>query len=176
MSHSAAFFQSMLADFRCLPDYTLDHRIYLAADYGVPQMRERIFIIGMKEPKVFRPPLAMPTHMSAQEALQDLEERPEDRGISHIWSRAKLSPGQGSRKLTAHLPSSTIRAESHGNQQWHYYLPRRISLREAVRLQSFPDDFVFPGGMRESERQIGNAVPPVLMWHIAKALYDQLHT
>ncbi len=47
---------------------------------------------------------------------------------------------------------------------------RRISLRKAARLQSFPDDFDFVCAMRATERQIGNAVPAVLAWHIAKAV------
>ena len=45
-----------------------------------------------------------------------------------------------------------------------------ISMREAARIQSFPDDFIFDAKLRETERQIGNAVPPVLAWHIAKAI------
>jgi DNA (cytosine-5)-methyltransferase 1 len=49
-------------------------------------------------------------------------------------------------------------------------LPRRISMREAARIQSFPDSFHFPSKLRETERQIGNAVPPVLAWHVAKAV------
>jgi len=46
-------------------------------------------------------------------------------------------------------------------------------LREQARFQSFPDGFRFPCAMRETERQIGNAVPPVLAWHIAKAVEGQ---
>ena len=64
----------------------------------------------------------------------------------------------------------TIRAECHGNIQWHYKLDRRISMREAARIQSFPDNFIFQSKLRETERQVGNAVPPVLAWHIARAL------
>ena len=67
-----------------------------------------------------------------------------------------------------------MRAEHHGNVQWHYSLPRRISLREQAHFQSFPDNFVFPCGMRETERQIGNAVPPVMAWHIAGAIQEQV--
>ena len=43
-------------------------------------------------------------------------------------------------------------------------------MREAARIQSFPDSFTFPCGIRETERQIGNAVPPVLAWHVAMAV------
>ena len=74
----------------------------------------------------------------------------------------------------ADRPGYTIRAECHGNIQFHYSQPRRISMREAARIQSFPDNFIFPCGIRETERQIGNAVPPVLAWHVAKALLKVL--
>ena len=43
-------------------------------------------------------------------------------------------------------------------------------MREAARIQSFPDSFKFPCGLRETERQIGNAVPPVLAWRIANSV------
>ncbi|GHV51719.1 hypothetical protein FACS1894168_3950 [Deltaproteobacteria bacterium] len=43
-------------------------------------------------------------------------------------------------------------------------------MREAARIQSFPDCFRFPSKLRETERQIGNAVPPVLAWYVAKAV------
>ena len=43
-------------------------------------------------------------------------------------------------------------------------------MRDAARIQSFPDSFVFVGGLRETERQIGNAVPPVGVHETAKAL------
>lgn len=53
-------------------------------------------------------------------------------------------------------------------------LYRRFTPREAARIQSFPEDFEFAGSEGDAYRQIGNAVPPVLFWHIAKALSDQL--
>lgn len=51
---------------------------------------------------------------------------------------------------------------------------RTISVREAARLQSFPDDFVFAGNMREQYVQIGNAVPPLLSYAIAKEIRKAL--
>ncbi len=169
MSHGKPFFGRMLADF-ALPGYTVSHKLYLAADYGVPQMRERIFIAGVKGDRPFAHPEPLDGRMSAREALRDLEDADADKDTSHVWSKAKRSPEQGARRLTGDKPATTIRAEHHGNVQWHYSRNRRISLREAARLQSFPDDFDFVRGMRATERQIGNAVPPVLAWHIAKAV------
>ena len=51
---------------------------------------------------------------------------------------------------------------------------RTISVREAARLQSFTDDFVFVGNMREQYVQIGNAVPPLLSYAIAKNIRKAL--
>ena len=108
--------------------------------------------------------------MTAKDAMSDLEGMDENKSFSHIWSKANVSGEQGNRRMVADRPGYTIRAECHGNIQFHYSLPRRISMREAARIQSFPDSFVFPCGLRDTERQIGNAVPPVLAWHIANAL------
>jgi DNA (cytosine-5)-methyltransferase 1 len=53
-------------------------------------------------------------------------------------------------------------------------LYRRFTPREAARIQSFPDDFEFSGSEADAYRQIGNAVPPVLMWHVANQLVKVL--
>ena len=173
MSHGKPFFKQILAEFS-LRGYAVNYRLYVAADYRVPQLRERTFIIGIKGQRYFDHPSPSHHRPTAREILSDLEQVPANKEISHVWSKAVRSPEQGSRRLKADKPATTIRAEHHGNIQWHYRFDRRISLREAARLQSFPDEFKFPCGMRETERQIGNAVPPVLAWHIADALRGYL--
>lgn len=161
----------ILADFSSF-GYRVSCRRYNAADYGVPQTRERVFIVGTRpDMPLFVPPSPLPVaHMTAQEAIGDLEVLPEDKAFAHIWSKARVSGEQGNRRMVADRPGYTIRSECHGNIQYHYQLPRRISMREAARFQSFPDTFVFPCGLRETERQIGNAVPPVMAWHMAQAV------
>lgn len=76
------------------------------------------------------------------------------------------------------LPARTIIAHlcKDGNQFIHpdYLQGRSISVREAARLQSFPDDFRFSGAMTQQFKQIGNAVPPLFAFHIAKALKKYL--
>lgn len=172
-AHNREFFAQMLAEFEAT-GYRVGYQLYLAADFGIPQMRERLFLVGVRGDGEFVYPAPGLAHVTAQEVLRDLEDRGETQGLAHIWSKAAPSPDQGSRKLAADKPATTIRAEHHGNVQWHYKLDRRISLREAARLQSFPDAFSFDGGMRETERQIGNAVPPVLAWHIARSVREYL--
>lgn len=161
----------ILEDFNSL-GYNLNYQLYHAEDYGVPQTRKRVIFVGTQNglPPFVPPKPSVFTPVTAYEALHDLEEYPQDKAFSHIWSNAKVSGEQGNRRLIADRPGYTMRAECHGNIQFHYTLPRRISMREAARIQSFPDSFIFPCGLRETERQIGNAVPPVLAWHIANAV------
>lgn len=169
--------EKVLNDFGSL-GYQVTIKLYKAVNYGVPQSRERVFIVGVPKGKPDfihpAPVLDEANWVTAEQAIDDLASVKEDATINHIWSRANKSPDQGSRRLVAERPGYTIRAECHGNIQFHYELDRRISMREAARFQSFPDDFIFQSRLRETERQVGNAVPPVLAWHIAKAMKQYL--
>ncbi|WP_107945760.1 DNA cytosine methyltransferase [Campylobacter concisus] len=75
-------------------------------------------------------------------------------------------------------PSKTIIAHLYkdGNQFIHpdYTQERSITPREAARLQSFPDDFVFPCSITQQYKQIGNAVPPLMSKYIAMVLKKYL--
>lgn len=165
--------ETVIKDFSEL-GYTVTYKLYLTANYGVPQSRERVLIVGVKDGAA---PFVEPAETTPKEhwitsrtAIQDLENAPLDQHHSHVWSQAKRSSDQGGRVLNPDKPSPTIRAECHGNNSFHYALPRRISMREAARFQSFPDDFIFQARLRETERMIGNAVPPVFAWHVAQSV------
>lgn len=76
-------------------------------------------------------------------------------------------------------PGLTIRTEFYKPEKGRYLHPeehRVITHREAAALQTFPNDFVFRGSKIEIARQIGNAVPPVLAYHIAGAIHSRLKT
>lgn len=177
MKYNEDSLNRVIQDFSKL-GYNVSYKLYNSANFGVPQTRERVFIVGtLHGNPLFKEPIDI-LHknewLTCRDAIHDLETFDENRDISHIWSKAKKSPDQGSRRLNEDKPSQTIRAECHGNIQFHYKLDRRISMREAARIQSFPDDFVFESNLRETERQIGNAVPPVLAWHLARAVEEYL--
>ncbi len=163
MRNNVDSLRRILFDFRAL-GYNVSYQLYRAVDYDVPQTRERVMIVGTRQDvSKFTPPSpSTKKHITAQEAIGDLESLEKDEAFSHIWSLANKSAEQGNRTLKADRPGYTIRAECHGNIQFHYSLPRRISMREAARFQSFPDSFHFEAKLRETERQVGNAVPPVL--------------
>ena len=81
----------------------------------------------------------------------------------------KLRPDQPSRTLLAHIGKDTYSHIHYDSRQ-----ARTISVREAARLQSFPDGFIFRGTMNPAFRQIGNAVPPMLSFALAKHLRSSM--
>jgi DNA (cytosine-5)-methyltransferase 1 len=178
--------RTMISDFEKL-GYHVEYRLHNTADFGVPQTRERVIIIGVRKDvgnKVIWP---TPTHsqkpeslekswVSLKQAIGDLELDKKHFCLPNSgFSKAKLFPGtQGNTITKRDRPGPTMRAEHHGNIEFHYKLPRRLSAREAARIQSFPDDFVFVQSTTDAYRQIGNAVAPVFGWHLAQALKEML--
>lgn len=81
----------------------------------------------------------------------------------------KMEPDQPARTLMAHLGK-----DSYTHIHYDSTEKRTISVREAARLQSFPDGFQFTEALNPSFRQIGNAVPPLLAKAVAEELLDQL--
>lgn len=83
----------------------------------------------------------------------------------------KLEPDQPSRTLMAHLGKDGYSHIHYDSRQ-----ARVISVREAARLQSFPDGFTFSGTMNPAFRQIGNSVPPLLSKAIAEVILDKIRS
>ena len=169
--------ETVIEDFTAL-GYTVTYELYQTANYGVPQSRQRVLIVGVLDGAApfLEPAPVTPKEkwISSRTAIGDLEDAPQNPHHSHVWSLAKKTGDQGGRILNPDNPSPTIRAECHGNNSFHYSLARRISMREAARFQSFPDDFLFQARLRETERMIGNAVPPVFAWHVAQSIKETL--
>ncbi len=202
-SKSGAGFSALvkiIEDFKSL-NYTVTYHVLNAADYGIPQIRNRVIIMGIRND--LRKPVYYPQAkrdktslenpwMTAIEAIDDLWNKIGNAAFyNHSekdYSKAKFYPGkkmQGNYQIQANRPSNTIRAEHHGNIEAHYRTKnpnkpddmnawRRLSVRECARLQSFPVGFVFPCSASKAYKQVGNAVPPVLAWYIARALYYSL--
>src|SRR5262245_65570976 len=90
--------------------------------------------------------------------------------IDHFIDKWRtLIPDQPSWTVPAHLSKDAYSHIHHDSRQ-----ARAISIREAARLQSFPDAFTFVGNMGDCFRQVGNAVPPRLAWVVAHALLQLL--
>ena len=169
---------------KIFPSYIVTHFLFNAADYGVPQLRERVLIFGIRkdiydELGPFIPPqpiLSKHSWITSEQAIHDLITINKNIPHQDEYSKARNygAHAQGNKAIKASKPSVTIRAEHHGNIEFHYEQPRRLTVRECARLQSFPDNFNFYGAPSNVYKQIGNAVPPVLAWYIAKSVQDYL--
>ena len=81
-------------------------------------------------------------------------------------------------RLDPFRPSKTIIAGGTGGggrSHLHPYIPRTMSVRECARLQTFPDSYEFTGPVARQFTQVGNAVPPVLAYVMAKAIYKSIY-
>lgn len=167
--------------------YTVTHWLLDATQYGLAQTRKRVFIVGFRNDFSLRsedltppPILLLPRPVSSFEAIDDLRTTGVSLPNQDQLSRAGLLDhairSQGDEVIRKHAPGPTIRATHHGRIQFHYEESRRITVREAARIQSFPDSFVFTPNMTNNYRQVGNAVPPVLGWHVAARVREILDT
>jgi DNA (cytosine-5)-methyltransferase 1 len=166
--------KQIVKDFEGL-GYNITYKLLLTANFEVPQKRERVLIIGTR--KDILPVFEFPNNVTKDDdwitletAIGDLENQKEGSLDNHFWSKAKKNKGQGNNAVSKNKPGPTMRAEHHGNIEFHWNEKRRLSAREAARIQSFPDDFIFYPSTSSAYKQIGNAVPPVFAWHIAKSI------
>lgn len=180
-----AVFQMILSDFRTL-GYQVDFRILNAADFGVPQTRQRVIIVGVRNDVDFTYDFPHPTHsktgadglpkwVSVSKALAGIPDPDQPNDLpNHEYSKYKLNFNGylGHRQLDPEKPAPTVTARG-DNKGGVVILPhpnaeRRMSCRELARIQSFPLDYEFYGNRSSVYRQIGNAVPPLLGYAVAK--------
>lgn len=177
--------------------FTYNYEVLNAADYGVPQSRKRLFVIGIKGAEPRFPKKLKSPQATVREALSDLvdlvdedfNQKPNNHAphVVERWKRldyGESDPNYRRARLDPELPSHTIRAGGGMGPKGdhlagfhppiHYSLPRQLTVRESARLQSFPDTWIFCGSKTAQGRQVGNAVPPLLAKAVAKEVKKQL--
>lgn len=175
--------------------YKVFHYPVEAQNYGVPQTRKRVFFVGIKESELKRKVkeedfLPKPTHAKKWVALKDIfKNLPEPNKAKDSdqksYSKAKFYGAncQGNKAVDMSKPAPTMRAEHHGNIEFRRLEnggsgdDRRLTVREAALIQTFPSSFSFTEkdgkkllSQSSSYKVVGNAVPPLLAYHFARKL------
>lgn len=202
--------------------YKMNCKILCAADYGVPQLRNRLIFVGIRDGEQFdfpKPYIDKEHYITCEEAINDLPSREDEIGEEvdsyscEPKSEYQKKMRKGSKLLHNHVatnhtqmvkdvialvpeggnykdlpkgvgtsrkfneawtryhskkPSRTI--DTGHRNHFHYKYNRVPTIRENARLQSFPDNFVFFGTKTQQNRQVGNAVPPLLGYAVAKEI------
>ena len=159
--------------------YFIDFKCLNAVNYGVPQNRERMIVVGHKSS--FKFPKIHQKKVTVGEAIGDLIDTIQDeskiltaRQDEYIAIYEKKSNCINPRDLYPDRPARTLTCRNLAgctSDMQRVRLKdgrrRRLVVREAARLQSFPDWFEFTGTEIKQFNQIGNAVPPFLAYQLA---------
>jgi len=183
-------FQRMLKKFSLLgKGYRIIPQVLNAKDYGVPQERERVFIVGIR--KDVKINFQFPDRIvgPAVQKLTTLRQAIGDLPVPDLWeyNRDRFSYIYMSRNRKKEWNDVSFTIQANGNHVPLHpssgpMVPigkdrckfvsgkkyRRLSYRECARIQSMPDQFEFEGNLADKYRQIGNAVPPLLAFHMAR--------
>lgn len=162
-------------------------RVVNAADYGVPQNRMRTIIVGSLIGH-FEYPRSQSTHLPAGCVLKkSVDDLPNNQTREHNAQSINryMILGYGKRdklgrvdRLDPFKPSKTIIAGGTGGggrSHLHPFIPRTMSVRECARIQTFPDYYEFCGPVARQFTQCGNAVPPVMAYEMACAIYYSIY-
>lgn len=182
-------------------NYNIYCKVLNSNDYGVPQNRERLFIVGVS--KNIKKEFKFPEKLEYKPVLRDvLENCPTSDGIEYSEKKKKLfelipeggcwvdlplemqktylgksfESGGGKRGILKRLhmdkPCLTLLTSPSQKQteRCHPIKTRPLQILEYARIQTFPDDYKFYGSLNQKYKQIGNAVPVKLAYHLAKEI------
>ena len=172
--------------------YHVKYKLIKAVEFGVPQRRERVIIVGIRNDIDVKYEYPHPTnneknYVPLKSVIDKLDIENQKyyfseravQGVKNAKNNMKRGLWQDLNQpcltITAHLAKTSMNSRDPillVDAEKELY--RRFTPREAARIQSFPDTFLLNDSEPKSYKQIGNAIPPVMMWHIAKALQTSI--
>lgn len=164
--------------------YKVVHKLLNAEEYGVPQRRQRVVIVGFRDEDDYNR-FNYPTSINNRKTLGDVIDLSADNDDKWFFSqkavdgmmavREKMNKGrvqnldEPCNTISSHLAKVSLNSTDPVRFVNDRY--RRFTPRECARIQSFPDSFVLDSVSEARQyKAIGNAVPPVMMWYIAYSL------
>lgn len=202
--------------------YETSVEILNAADFGVPQIRQRLLFVGVKRNRGLTTPFVFPNglyvgnHRTVNDAISDLPKLGNNESATRYSKEPQceyqvfMRRGAGKRLYNHSSPKhpqetiEKIKNTKQGEPMYpkfkqrirlredkpsptqlaggirpqfqfgHPTQPRGLSIRERARIQSFPDSYIFFGGTVQERVQTGNAVPPLLVYNIAKLIAEDI--
>jgi len=169
--------------------YSVHYKLMNSVHFGVPQKRERVFIVGFRndldvEFKFPDPILTEEDFIPLSSVVFPNSEIQEkyyfsDKAVQGMLkANPKMNKGRAQdlskpcNTVGSHLAKVSLNSTDPVLEVDGRY--RRFTPREVARIQSFPDEFKLIGSDASQYRALGNAIPPVLMWYIAKAIVKAL--
>lgn len=168
--------------------YVVQYKLIKAVEFGVPQRRERVIIVGIRKDINFTYCFPAPLLKSFEYVpLKKVIDKLDLENTKYYFSQRAVEGMKNAKNnmkrglwqdmnapcltITSHLAKTSINSRDPVllvDPEKEVY--RRFTPREAARIQSFPETFAFPVSDPYAYRQIGNAVPPVMMWYIASSV------
>ena len=170
--------------------YIIKHQVLNSFDFGVPQKRERVFIVGFKyhsDCELFKFPKSNVDNekkVLKHVLSKSVDEKyffSEKAVLGMMRVKEKMNKGRAQNiefpcnTISAHLAKVSLNSTDPVLEENGRY--RRFTPSEAAKIQSFPDDFDFSSVSENRQyRAIGNAVPPLLMWHMTQSLISVIQS
>ena len=168
--------------------YDVQYRILNAAAYGVPQKRERVIMVGFRldlgihfefpDAEIENEENYLPLRRVVEKQVDEKYFFSERAVAGMMRKRESMNKGRAQdmdkpcNTVGAHLAKVFLNSTDPVLMEGSRY--RRFTPREVARIQSFPDEFTLVGSESAQYRALGNAIPPVMFWHVAKAVSERL--